>query len=56
MALMYSYSATIVSIEDIRLDARDIFGGNILFTVQDNDNNIINFVVTLSTYFINYSK
>lgn len=53
MTVISSYSGKIISIEDIRLDARDTFGCNKLFTIQDRDNNIINFVVTPSTYFIN---
>lgn len=47
-----SYSGTILSIEDILLDSRDTFGCNKLFTIEDNDRNIITFVVTPSTYFI----
>ncbi len=52
MTVMSSYSGKIISIEDVRLDARDTFGCNKLFTIQDKDKNIINFIVTPSTYFI----
>lgn len=52
MTVISSYSGTILSIDDIRLDARDTFGCNKLFTIQDRDNNIINFVVSPSTYFV----
>lgn len=47
-----SYSGIILSIEDILIDSRDTLGCNKLFTIQDNDNNIITFHVTPSTYFI----
>lgn len=47
-----SYSGTILSIEDILLDSRDTLGCNKLFTIEDNDRNIITFLVTPSTYFI----
>lgn len=52
MTVISSYSGTILSIEDVRLDARDTFGCNKLFTIQDRDNNIINFIVSPTTYFI----
>ncbi len=47
-----SYSGTILSIEDLLLDSRDTLGCSKLFTIKDNENNIINFLVTPSTYFI----
>lgn len=47
-----SYSGTILSIEDIMLDSRDTLGCNKLFTIEDNSKNIITFLVTPSTYFI----
>ncbi|MFV0344144.1 MAG: hypothetical protein ACK5JH_14875 [Anaerocolumna sp.] len=54
MTVTGSYSGIVLSIEDIRLDSRDTFGCNKLFTIQDRDNNIINFIVTPSTYFIDH--
>ncbi len=46
------YSGTIISIEDILLDSRDSLGCNNLFTIEDLDKNIITFLITPTTYFI----
>lgn len=52
MTVFNSYSGTILTIEDIRLDSRDSFGCNKLITLEDQNKNIITFIVTPGTYFV----
>jgi len=52
MTVFNSYTGTILTIEDIRLDSRDSFGCNKLITIEDRDRNIIDFIVTPETYFV----
>ncbi|BCJ95729.1 hypothetical protein acsn021_32980 [Anaerocolumna cellulosilytica] len=52
MIVFNSYSGTILTIEDIQLDSRESFGCNKLITIEDQDKNIIDLIVTPGTYFV----
>lgn len=53
MAEYRSFRGTVVQIEDLMVTTGDNSGCTKLFTLSDSSGNIVNFVVSPSTYFVN---